>query len=64
MNIGDKVRTNNFYLNHGYNWLFESNPIKAGTITNIKTVDNHVIVNVKLKNGKYRSINEKFLEVI
>lgn len=62
MNIGDKVKTNDFYMNNGY--YIKRNPVKAAVITSIENIDNHTIVRVKTKNGKQRSLNVQFLELI
>lgn len=65
MTNGTKVRTNKFYEDLTTNIHFLTyNPIEAGTIANIRQVDTYSIADVKLKNGKTRSINTDFLEIV
>lgn len=63
MNIGQKVKTNDYYLNCGYDWI-KRNPLKLGTVTGIEKVDNDTIIHVKTVNGKKRSFNELFIEAV
>jgi hypothetical protein len=62
MNIGDKVRTNEYYLN-ACAWL-KKTPLHEGIIVGLEKVDNHNIIKVKTSTGKKRSYNELFLETI
>ena len=62
MSIGDKVKTNDYYLNCGY--TSKRRPINSGTVTAIEYIDNHTIVHVKTEKGMKRSFNQRFMEVL
>lgn len=63
MNIGDKVKTNDYYLNIGYDFI-KRNPLKLGIIQKIEELENLAIVHVNTGNGKIRMFNKLFLETI
>lgn len=65
MKIGDKVKTNRYYID-SFPKFFSKEPIeiKEAVIQFIRVEGDHLIAEVKTRNGKARSINMLFLETI